>query len=567
MYYKFLVKIPENSYKIRLNKKNDTTTYVEYIYERSYSREKGYTVNKRTTIGKLSMEDQSMMYPNQNYMKYFPGTEMPDDDERTTRSACLRIGAYTIIQKIIETYQLRNYLSSGLSEKETGFLLDLAAYTIISEDNAGQYYPDYAFSHPLLTPKMKIYSDASVSAFLKSITLEHSVDFLNSWNECQDHREKIYLSYDSTNKNTQAGDFEIAEFGKAKVDAGTPIFNYSIAYDTQNQKPLFYEAYPGSINDVAQLPYMLAKAKAYGYKNIGFILDRGYFSKDNLNFIEECGYSFVIMVKGRKQLVRDVITELKGTFEKKRANVIPEFEAYGTTVKRKIFESDKKERYFHIYYSLPKENFETGQLEAQLKKMALFMKKHQNEKRIFGEEFQKYYSLDYDEKGEQFLYFTERNDVIEEETGYHGYFAIVTSEKMTAKEALMLYKSRDSSEKLFRGDKSYLGNKSIRTHMDETSFAKIFIEFVALIIRCRIYTCLTEYKIKNDVRPNYMSVPAAIKELEKIEIVRQGDGIYRMDHAVTAVQKKILDAFGLKAEDVIKTAIDIGRELKKYEKK
>ncbi|EFK31717.1 hypothetical protein HMPREF9264_1670 [Lactobacillus delbrueckii subsp. bulgaricus PB2003/044-T3-4] len=43
----------------------------------------------------------------------------------------------------------------------------------------------------------------------------------------------------------------------------------------------------------------------------------------------------------------------------------------------------------------------------------------------------------------------EREDVIERELQLCGYFAIVTSEKMTASEALNLYKSRDISEKLF----------------------------------------------------------------------------------------------------------------------
>ena len=38
-------------------------------------------------------------------------------------------------------------------------------------------------------------------------------------------RERIYISYDSTNKNCQAGDIDIVEFGAAKVDAGLPIFN------------------------------------------------------------------------------------------------------------------------------------------------------------------------------------------------------------------------------------------------------------------------------------------------------------------------------------------------------
>lgn len=57
----------------------------------------------------------------------------------------------------------------------------------------------------------------------------------------------------------------------------------------------------------------------------------------------------------------------------------------------------------------------------------------------------------------------EKASVIERENSLSGYFCIITSEKMTANEALNLYKSRDASEKLFRGDKSYLGDKSLRS--------------------------------------------------------------------------------------------------------
>ena len=49
----------------------------------------------------------------------------------------------------------------------------------------------------------------------------------------------------------------------------------------------------------------------------------------------------------------------------------------------------------------------------------------------------------------------EKSEVVERELELCGYFCIVTSEEMTAREALTLYKSRDDSEKLFRGDKSY----------------------------------------------------------------------------------------------------------------
>lgn len=42
-----------------------------------------------------------------------------------------------------------------------------------------------------------------------------------------------------------------------------------------------------------------------------------------------------------------------------------------------------------------------------------------------------------------------------------------------------------------------------------------------------------------------MTVPEAIKELEKIEMTRQTNKVYRLNHAVTAKQKKILKAFGM----------------------
>ena len=60
-----------------------------------------------------------------------------------------------------------------------------------------------------------------------------------------------------------------------------------------------------------------------------------------------------------------------------------------------------------------------------------------------------------------------------------------------------------------------------------------------------------------------MKVPAAIRELEKIEMVRQLDGVYRLDHAVTATQKTILQAFGINPEHIKYKAEYISNELKK----
>ena len=207
------------------------------------------------------------MKPNQNFLKYFPDAELPESKNRTSRSSCLRVGTYFVLRKIIEECSLNDILGKYFGSRDMGLFLDLAVYSIIAENNAAQYYPDYTYNHPLFTEKMKQYSDSTVSDFLNSVTDDQSTGFLNTWNESRNYREKIYISYDSTNKNCQAGDIKMVEFGHPKVDMGEPVFNYAVAYDTHNQEPLFYEKYPGSLNDISQLQFMLDKASGCSQKN------------------------------------------------------------------------------------------------------------------------------------------------------------------------------------------------------------------------------------------------------------------------------------------------------------
>ena len=562
MYLSFTVEIPRLKTGIS-SKTIKGTTYIYYETGRKYYPDKKYNVPQCTTIGKLCKEDSSLMYPNNNFLKYFPDAELPEELPASTRSGCLRIGAWMVIKKVIEYYGLEEAIKSIIGEG-SGLFLDLAAYAIVSENNAAQYYPDYAYNHPLFTDGMRIYSDSKVSRFLRDICRDDSIEFQNKWNSERDSKEKIYISYDSTNKHCQAGDVEIAEYGHEKDKQNKPIFNYSIAYDVNNRLPLFYEAYAGSINDVSQLQFMLEKAKAYGYEKAGFILDRGYFSEANIKYMDANGYEFIMMVKGCKDLVNEHILESRGNFEDEWEYSIPYYGVNGITTKGYILKKDETERYIHIYYSDHRKMKERGKLEKKIREQKENLESWKGKEikadAYHGEFFDLVCHTGKD--GNKRLQFVrERKAEISKAIKLCGYFCLITSKKMTAEEALTLYKSRDGSEKLFRGDKSYLGEKSMRVYQTEPTHSKIFVEFVALIIRNKIYNCLTERMKETQKKKNYMTVPAAIKELEKIEVIRQADGVYRLDHAVTATQKDILKAFNLTATSVRKEAGKIGEQL------
>lgn len=103
----------------------------------------------------------------------------------------------------------------------------------------------------------------------------------------------------------------------------------------------------------------------------------------------------------------------------------------------------------------------------------------------------------------------------------------------------------------------------LMSHTNEGVEGRIFTQFIALIIRNKIYTALQEENEKLEKKQNYMTVPAAIRELEKIEMTRQTDNVYRLDHAVTAKQKKILEAFGMNEGNITYRAGEISNTLKK----
>lgn len=73
------------------------------------------------------------------------------------RSSCLRIGTFWVIRKIVEDYNLPQMISRYLEARDAGLFFDFAAYSIVVEGNAAQYYPGYACCLSMLGEVRNIY--------------------------------------------------------------------------------------------------------------------------------------------------------------------------------------------------------------------------------------------------------------------------------------------------------------------------------------------------------------------------------------------------------------------------
>ena len=108
---------------------------------------------------------------------------------------------------------------------------------------------------------------------------------------------------------------------------------------------------------------------------------------------------------------------------------------------------------------------------------------------------------------------------------------------MTVTTALEKYRGRDAVEKVFKMEKSYLGYDVFRVHSDEALEGKMFVSFIALILRNEIYKNLKELYLKNKKEG---TAPAVLNIINKLTLTRMRDDKYHCRYKLTSKPKNFL---------------------------
>lgn len=533
----------------------------DYVYmttEKIYKKDKRYNTNKRVLIGR--MVDDENMRTNSNYYDFFP--EQRELMDLPMYSDVLKVGAFLVFDKILESNHLGSLMDEVYGEYSDK-MKDICFYFVIGETSVMEHYESYAFDHVGYTNK--IYSDSTLGKLLQNISIADHDLLLEKWNHIHTQTDDILISYDSTNMNSASNGATLLEYGKSKdSDSKLPQVNVGIGFDQSDETPLFYETYYGSIVDNAQCQVMVDKVSRYGYKNISFLIDRGYFSLDNIKYFEKHKYKYIIMALGDTKFVKPALD--KARYEVKGSRYyIKEHGVCGMTVSVPFSEKDEKNRYMHVYYDDVRGSMKRRAIMERFVKMDAKLDEL-SEKKITRKanlkQYEKYYNLNY---YDEYLYsYTRKEDKIQSLIDDCGYFVIVTSDKMGAKEALDIYRHRDTSEKLFMYDKTFLEADTIRVQSDASIESKQMINFISLILRNTIHKAMKGYREKGN--RNY-TIPYVIKELDKIIVTKGSDGKYRQRYKITKNQREILKQFGISEKEAIKAVDDISGRINKNQSK
>lgn len=549
-----------------------------YVFRsvQKYSREHKGARPEKTYIGKLS-EKKGFFHPNDRYFEMYPQEEKKE--ELPKQSPSVSYGPFALFEKIAADTGLRDCLiraflpgeetdTQKASEETIGnadLVLDLASYMIRDESGDMQHFPEYCFRNAILSDRIP--SDSEVSKFLKeSIDNRTREKFLSAWRESNKSDEPVFVCYDSTNFNSVSEGVSFVERGYAKDDPDKPQFNLECVVRSKDGLPLAYDTFPGSVIDIRQCRKMIGLIKNLGYKDITFVCDRGYISEENIRKIREEGYSFVFMVKDNLVMKKDIVDEHGQDIRENFDCYYKDYDVFAKTYHVTIY--DDMEVYHHLFYTseISREDRlffhdRIDRMEEEL--MGLVGKKIEQPKSQMEKTYGRYFDLVFpDSQGSKLVLasFSRNIGKINREYRKLSFYSIITDRDLSIGEVMEQYKLRDRVEKSFLSIKTGMRLKSFGTHSDSTTESKVFVCFVASIMRSVLVDKTRKLRQEKKDSKSY-TVTAALGELGKIEATESyASGKRVIRYVLSKRQKTILSEFGID-ENYLNAKVDSYKEI------
>ena len=95
--------------------------------------------------------------------------------------------------------------------------------------------------------------------------------------------EKEYWAYDTTSISSYSETLKQVKYGKNKDGDKLPQFNLTLLFGEQSGLPFYYRKIAGNIPDVKTIHELVRELDALGYEKVKLVMDRGFYSADNIN--------------------------------------------------------------------------------------------------------------------------------------------------------------------------------------------------------------------------------------------------------------------------------------------
>lgn len=468
----------------------DKRSGITYAYETTYywDREKQQSRSRRICVGKVDPVTGEIV-PTRGRAKKGESKAIKAVPAKTgpkpfTMSKRLYYGATYLLESLAEEIGLTNDLKAcfpNIYKK----LLSIAFFLILEDNN-----PLYRFEKWNLTHKhpygQEITSPRSSELF-SMISDDQITRFLRL--QAKRRVEDEYWAYDSSSISSYSETLNQVQWGRNKENDRLPQINLLLVFGEKSRLPFYYRKLAGNIPDSKTVKHLLEDLDILGFGKVKFVMDRGFYSENNINGLYREHVKFLVGVKLSLKFIKKNLDDIYDNI-RMFTNYDEGISTYGCTVntewdysQERPYKGDvikeKRRMYIHYYY-----NIEKGADDEQAFDKRIATLYNELLEGRLEEKHKKAYSQFFEVKetparGKQVYY---KEDEIKAARRYLGYFALITNEKMDAFTALHLYRMKDVVEKAFGNIKERLNMRRLLSKSEKCLDGKIFIEFIALIL-------------------------------------------------------------------------------------
>ncbi len=469
-------------------KQLDKRSGITYVYESTsfWDREKKQPRSKRTLIGRLDPET---------------GEVIPTDGRGKRRSQKIvdspaKRGPVPVIQTerlffgatyLFDQIGIVTGVTADLREcfpHTYKQILSIAYYLILEDRNPLFRFRKWAMLHKHPYGE-DIPSQRSTDLF-RSITEEAKMRFFRL--QGKRRAEKEYWAYDSTSISSYSEVLKQVRYGKNKDGEKLPQINLALIFGEDSGLPFYYRKLAGNIPDGKTIRELLRELDVLGYEKIKLVMDRGYYSADNINTLYKEHLKFLCGTSTSLKFAGDYIREI-GSDKDRYEHYNSDLELYVFTktiawdyeqerpYKGDTIHEDRR-LYLHLYFN-PDKSADDG--KALNKKLDSLKEEILTGKRIpeHEKDYRKYFEIR--ETPKRGISVSYKQEVIDSFRERYGFFVLISNEVKDPVTALSLYRMRDVIEKAFWNIKERLNLRRTLTSSESSLEGKLFVEFVALI--------------------------------------------------------------------------------------
>ena len=537
------------------------TGYVYWVTDSHWDAKKKKTVDKRIAIGKKAGEE-GKMYPNKQFELLF-GPLDPVVAEIRQNLGTLRVpgmfdnnmafGSYAAMMAAFQTIGAHDALKRAyplLWHK----IFAQALHAVVAEDSTAQLYPGWSFDN--YSGMSKSMSDTEISRLYADIGDDDDSRyvFLRLFREnfhtlFPETTERI-VAFDSTNQVTESRNQPCAKYGKSKTGEPLPIINTAMYVDQITGIPIWYEHFEGNVLDKSQTPYSVEKAASLGYKKLFLMMDRGYFSQDAVNALQEQKLGFGMMMPEIASITSETIAAHRDVIRNKSNYLIPEHQIFGCQTTVSVGEHTLSA---YVFYD---DNTAKEERDAVNSQLAYFSEEAKKKKR-YTDKMAKYFeqrglkitkTADKAKRGERNFSIeidAQRIQKIYEEAGF---FMMLSNRDLPPVSMIGIGRGRDQAEKAFRRFKTHFNLSRSYSHNQATYTGKMFVAFLSLLMLSAFaWFCRPILQGKTSA-----TTPSLIAELRRYKMVKKPDGSWMPAYALNRQQKDIFDLLKVSQGDLEK---------------